>query len=184
MRIPSGVTDQVIYFVAVDSTDLKTRETGLTTFTVYRSRDGGTAAAFTTPTVTEIDATNMPGLYKLLLDEDMTITAGNVSEEYAVHITQASMAPVTRTFELYLPAGDQAVAEPSAVPTWPATVEESLGWLLALARNKGTQTATTADIPVRSGSEIIVRKRSGDVTVAHISAAGTTLNIATGEGGV
>ena len=49
---------------------------------------------------------------------------------------------------------------------------------------EGTQTATTADIPVRSGSEIIVRKRSGDVTVAHISASGTTLNIATGEGGV
>lgn len=34
MRIPSGVTDQVVYFVAVDSTDLVTRETGLTGFTV------------------------------------------------------------------------------------------------------------------------------------------------------
>jgi hypothetical protein len=103
MRIPSGVTDQVIYFVAVDSTDLKTRETGLTTFTVYRSRNGGAAAAFTTPTVTEVDATNMPGVYKLLLDEDMTIDAGDDSQEYCVHITQAAMAPVTRTFELYRP---------------------------------------------------------------------------------
>ena len=49
---------------------------------------------------------------------------------------------------------------------------------------EGAQTATTADLPVRAGSEIVVRKRDGDMTVAHISAAGTTLNIATGEGGV
>jgi hypothetical protein len=103
MRIPSGVTDQVIYFIAVDSTDLKTRETGLTTFTVYRSRNGAAAAAMTTPTVTEVDATNMAGVYKLLLDEDMTIGSGNDSEEMIFHITQASMAPVDRTIELYRP---------------------------------------------------------------------------------
>lgn len=101
MRIPSGVTDQFIYFVAVDSTDLKSRETGLNTFTVYRSRDGGVADVFTTPTVNETDATNMPGVYELLLDEDMTIDAGNDSEEICFHITHAGMAPVTRTIELY-----------------------------------------------------------------------------------
>ena len=48
----------------------------------------------------------------------------------------------------------------------------------------GAQTATTADLPVRAGSEIIVRKATDQETVAYISAAGTTLNIATGEGGV
>ena len=101
MRIPSGVTDQYIYFVAVDSTDLKTRETGLSSFTVYRSRNGAAAAAFTTPTVNETDATNMPGVYELLLDEDMTIGSGNDSEEMAFHITATGMAPVTRTIELY-----------------------------------------------------------------------------------
>jgi len=101
MRIPSGVTDQFIYFVAVDPTDLKTRETGLTGFTVYRSRDGAAAVAYTTPTVNETDTTNMPGVYELLVDEDMTIAAGNDSEEVCLHITQASMAPVTRVFELY-----------------------------------------------------------------------------------
>ena len=109
MRIPSGVTDQVIYFVAVDSTDLKTRETGLSSFTVYRDRNGAGAAAMTTPTVTEVDAVNMPGVYKLLLDEDMAIGAGNDSEEMCFHITAAGMAPVTRTIELYRPkitAGD------------------------------------------------------------------------------
>ena len=48
----------------------------------------------------------------------------------------------------------------------------------------GAQTATTADLPVRAGSEIIVRKATDQETVAYISAAGTTLNIATGEGGI
>lgn len=103
MRIPSGVTDQVIYFVALDATDLKTRETGLSSFTVYRSRNGGTATAFTTPTVTEVDATNMPGVYKFLLDEDMTIDSGDDSQEMCFHITASGMAPVTRTIELYRP---------------------------------------------------------------------------------
>ena len=101
MRIPSGKTDQLIFFVAVDSTDLKTRETGLTTFTVYRSRNGGAATIYTTPTVAELSAANMPGVYSLAIDEDTTIAAGSDSEEYCVHITQAAMAPVTRSIELY-----------------------------------------------------------------------------------
>lgn len=103
MRIPSGVTDQYVYFVAVDATDFTTRETGLSSFTVYRSRNGAAAAAMTTPTINEVDATNMPGVYELLLDEDMTIGAGNDTEEMVFHITHAGMAPVTRTVELYRP---------------------------------------------------------------------------------
>ena len=103
MRIPSGVTDQYIYFVAVDATDLKTRETGLSSFTVYRSRNGGAAAAMTTPTINETDSTNMPGVYELLLDEDMTIDSGDDSQEMAFHITHTGMAAVTRTIELYRP---------------------------------------------------------------------------------
>jgi hypothetical protein len=104
MRFQSGVTDQYIYFVAVDSTDLKTRETGLSSFTVYRARNvASTPTAFTTPTVTEVSSANMPGVYSLLLDEDMTIGSGNDSEAVVLHITQASMAPVTLTYELYRP---------------------------------------------------------------------------------
>jgi len=103
MRVASGDTARVLYFVAVDATDLKTRETGLTTFTVYRSRDGGTSTAMTTPTVAEVDATNMPGVYTLLLDEDTTIGAGNDFEEMLFHITQAAMTPVDRTIDLYRP---------------------------------------------------------------------------------
>lgn len=48
----------------------------------------------------------------------------------------------------------------------------------------GAQTATTADLPIRTASEVIVRKGDGEDTIAHISAVGTTLNIQTGEGGV
>ncbi|TPN44872.1 hypothetical protein [Mesorhizobium sp. B1-1-7] len=101
MRIPSAKTDQSIDFVAVDSTDLKTRKTGLSAFTVYRSRNGGAATVYTTPTVVELSAANMPGVYALLIDEDTTIASGSDSEEYCVHITCATMAPVTRTVELY-----------------------------------------------------------------------------------
>jgi len=131
MRIPSGVVDQVIFFVAVDATDLKTRETGLTTFTVYRARDTGAATAMTTPTVTELSAANMPGVYSLLLDEDMTIAAGNDSEEMIFHITQAAMAPVTRTIELYRPkitAGETVTAANGAAD---ADIERLQGSLIA-----------------------------------------------------
>jgi hypothetical protein len=55
----------------------------------------------TTPTVNETDSTNMPGVYELLLDEDMTIGSGNDTEEMAFHITATGMDAVTRTIELY-----------------------------------------------------------------------------------
>jgi hypothetical protein len=103
MKIASGVTDQFIYFVAVDSVDFVTRKTGLSSFTVYRSRNGGTATLYTTPEVAELSAANMPGVYRLLVDEDMTIDAGDETQELVLHITAATMAPVTRTIELFRP---------------------------------------------------------------------------------
>jgi hypothetical protein len=48
----------------------------------------------------------------------------------------------------------------------------------------GGGAATTADIPVRANSEIIIRKSTEDTVLTHISASGTTLNVATGEGGI
>lgn len=106
-RYTTGTTDQYIYFVAVDSVDFVTRETGLSSFTVYRARNGAAAAAYTTPTIAEVSSANMPGVYSLLLDEDMTITSGNNSEEVVLHITQASMAPVTLVYELYRPTATE-----------------------------------------------------------------------------
>ena len=157
MRIPSGVTDQYIYFVAVDSTDFTTRETSLTGFTVYRSRNGGTATAYTTPTINETDDVNMPGVYELLLDEDMTLTAGNDSEEVCLHITHGSMAPVTRTFELYrvkLTAGRTLdVDADGGIPwnsDWDAEVQSEVNDGL-VAYN----VATTGNLPTNFGSMVI-----------------------------
>ena len=108
MWIESGETDRNIYFIAVDSADLKTRLTGLAAFTVYYSRDGGAAAAYAAPSVAELDAVNMPGVYALTIDTDTTLTAGHSSEEYVVHITHAGMNPITRAIDIYsviIPAG-------------------------------------------------------------------------------
>src|SRR5690606_1957562 len=44
-----------------------------------------------------------PGVYELLLDEDMTIDNGDETQEICLHITHAGMAPVTRVIELYRP---------------------------------------------------------------------------------
>lgn len=105
MRIPSASTDRYIYFMAVDITDLKTPETGLTGWVVVYSRDGSVDTTYTTPTVTEIDAVTMPGVYGLLLDEGTTLGATHDTEEYVVHITDGSnlMFPVVRTVEIYRP---------------------------------------------------------------------------------
>ena len=44
-------------------------------------------------------------------------------------------------------------------------------------------TATAADLPIRAGSHLIVEKMEGFNVLSHISAAGTTLHVMTGEGG-
>lgn len=102
-EILNGSTTNYIYFVAVDSTDYVTRETGLSSFSVYRARNGAAGAAMTTPTVAEVSAGSAPGVYSLLMDEDTTIGAGNQSENMVLHVTQASMAPVTIVVKIVRP---------------------------------------------------------------------------------
>lgn len=98
-RVPNTIADQYIYFMARDSSG--NALTGLTSFTVYRSRDGGTATAYTTPTITEVSSANMPGVYKFLIDEDTTVTSGDNVNMQALYITQASMVPVFEVIEIY-----------------------------------------------------------------------------------
>jgi len=104
-KIPDDSTDRVVFFIAVDATDLFTRETALDTFTVYYVLDNGSATVMTTPTTVAIDDTNMPGLYSLAIDEaGMTnMDAGNDFETLTLHITHASMSPVTMKVEVYRP---------------------------------------------------------------------------------
>ena len=143
MRIPSGKVDQSIYFVAVDSVDFTTRKTGLTAFTVYRSRNAAAAAVYTTPTIVELSAANMPGVYALLIDEDTTIGANSFSEEYAMHITCSTMAPVTRSIELYAQDGLLDVA--AGVET-NRTLRQALRLILAAICGKASGLATTTAV--------------------------------------
>lgn len=103
LRIPSGNVGTILYFDAVDVTDGVTRETGLTGFVVYRSGNGGAAAAMTTPTIAEISAANMPGVYGLLVDESTSLTGGYDNAELHFYITHASMRPVSIGVEIYRP---------------------------------------------------------------------------------
>jgi hypothetical protein len=174
MRIKSGSTATYIYFVAVDATDLATRETGLASFTVYRSRNGAAEATYTTPTITEIDATNLPGVYALLLDEDTTSADTVGSEEMCLHITHAGMAPVTRTVEIFSAANvadvildrDMATGTDSGSSTV-RTVRQALRVL----RNKwsiaaGTMTVTKEDDTTASWTSAVTGTAGADPITA------------------
>jgi hypothetical protein len=97
MRIKKDILTQKLSFVGTDSTDHIARKTGLSSFTVYYSLNGGTATAMTTPTVAELDATNMAGDYTLLVDEAGMVS---VAGELTVHVAATGMDPVTRTVEI------------------------------------------------------------------------------------
>jgi len=104
-RMAAGETNQYVHFIAVDSADFHTRETGFSAFTVVYSIAGGADTTMTTPTIAEIDAVTMPGVYNLLIDEEgmTTLTAGDDTAELCLHITHSGMDPVTRVIEIYRP---------------------------------------------------------------------------------
>jgi len=175
MRIPSGKLDQSIAFVAVDAVDLKTRETGLSSFTVVYSRNGGAATTYTTPTVTELSAGSMPGVYALLLDESssVTIAAGSDSEELVLHITQASMAPVTRSIELYRRDTTSGQTITVANGAADADIERIQGTVVATPATAGILDVNVKNIDNDAASA------SGTVTFPNATLASTT-NITAG----
>jgi len=89
-RIASGVIDQVVYFFA---------PAGLTGHTVDRARNATSFTAMTTPTVTEL----ADGIYALLLDEDMDIGAGNLTEAMVFMVKAAGMSDTPIYIELFDP---------------------------------------------------------------------------------
>jgi hypothetical protein len=172
MQIPSGAVDRAIFFVAVDASDLKTRETGLSSFTVYRSRNGGAATVYTTPTVAELSAGNMPGVYSLVIDEDTTLDAGHDTEEYCVHITQASMAPVTRVLELYRPKfteGQTAAMASNAVTT------------VTTLTNAPADSSGVTTILAAVDTEVAAIKAKTDLIPASPAAVGSAMTLTSGE---
>jgi hypothetical protein len=90
--------------------------TGLTgaTLTIYASKAGGTPAAIT-PTVTELDATNAKGVYKLALTTAHTNTLG----ELQLHITAAGADQADFKWQVatYLPGEAATLQADQAVNT-------------------------------------------------------------------
>lgn len=103
-RIDSGSTTRKFYFEAVDTTGLEL--TGLVAgdFTVRRSRDGGTLTAYSSPTITELDATNAAGIYVFTADEDTSVDGGDY-QEMLITIDSAAnnMVQVRKAIELVRP---------------------------------------------------------------------------------
>lgn len=108
MKLKSGTTDQYIYFVGFADTGTNpgtNRMSGYAAkFAVDRARNGAQAVQYTTPTIAAADTGGrMPGVYQLLVDEDTTMTAGNYTEAYVLHIndTGGHIRPITREIELF-----------------------------------------------------------------------------------
>lgn len=93
LLVESGQVNQLLHFMGPPGI--------AASIGVRRKRGAGSLTAMTTPTVTEVDATNAPGLYTLLMDEDMTITSGKTTEEMAFYISGGGMTPVLKTVCLY-----------------------------------------------------------------------------------
>lgn len=169
MRIPSGKTDQYVYFVAQLG---GARVTGLSSFTVYRSRNGAAAAAFTTPTVNETDSTNMPGVYELLMDEDTTIASGSDSEEMVLHITKTGMDPVTRTIELYR----RTVTSGDTLATASGGLNAAMGANVITATALATDTITAAKIAADAiGASELAADAATEIGTAVWATAARTL---------
>lgn len=78
-----------VTILMIDSADHITGKTGLSAgLTIYAAKAAGTPATIT-PTVTELDATNVKGIYKLALTTTHTNTLG----ELQLHITATGADP-------------------------------------------------------------------------------------------
>jgi hypothetical protein len=85
-----------ITVVMIDSSDHVSGKTGLT-LTIYASKAAGTPGAIT-PTVTELDSTHCPGLYKLALTTSHTDTIG----ELQLHVTSSGADPTDVSHQIVL----------------------------------------------------------------------------------
>lgn len=163
----------------VDATDGVTAETGLTISQAdVRLKKNDANWAQKTEATSATHEEN--GWYEVPLDATDTGTLGHL----VVNVSESGALPVWRSF-LVLPANvyDSLVAgsdklqvdtneftatctEPAAVPAVNATAISALSWLLALARNKITQTSTTQTL--RNDAD------DASIATAAVSDDGTT----------
>ncbi len=101
-QIVSGSTTAYLHFVAVSTADHLTRVTGLSAFNVYAAATSASTGSTYGLTVNEVNSTQMPGVYRILLQDStlMAIGSGVDNREICLHIT-SSMDPVTLAFDLY-----------------------------------------------------------------------------------
>lgn len=118
------------------------------------SKDAGTFVDCTNE-ATEIATSS--GHYYL----DLTSTEMN-ADTVVVQVKSTTTNAVTQTLVLY----PVSITEPTGAPSWPTDVEKALGWLLALARNKMLQTATTTTL--RNDAD------GADIATSAVSDDGTT----------
>jgi hypothetical protein len=79
---------RTLSFLSVDETDLQSRQTGLSGFTI-RIRKPGTANAAGTNAAAEVSAANLPGVYEL----ELTAAELNTTGFGVVHISKAGTEP-------------------------------------------------------------------------------------------
>jgi hypothetical protein len=167
---------------ALDATDGVSEEVGLSP-TVEVSLNNGAFGARTSATAITHDAN---GWYRVELDATDTGTLGPFIAKFD---DAATHLPVWHEFEVVTAnvydsrystdildveltaAGidailDEAITEPVAIFTWPATLRTVMGWLGAVSRNKITQTATTQTI--RDDAD------AADIAASTLSSSATT----------
>lgn len=74
--LPAELFSYRVQLVALDASGVP--QTGLTP-TVRRTKPGEGASTLITPTITEVDAVNAPGLYELTLDSTDMDVVGNMT---------------------------------------------------------------------------------------------------------
>jgi len=110
MEIPTGI-QRVLNFAAWDNTQpvYTVLKSGLTTFTVWKSRNGSTPVQVSSPTIVELSSANMSGVYGFTPPVE-TITVGNLREEVVYKITATGMWPVVLKAIVFEPDSQLAVA--------------------------------------------------------------------------
>lgn len=91
--IPSGTTDQYVYFSAAPGLPVGS-------LTVRVARQTTTFTSMTTPSITEIDS---DGDYALLMNQFTTTTAGNLTESVRVKVLEGSIVRARFDFTIFDP---------------------------------------------------------------------------------
>jgi hypothetical protein len=89
--------------------------------------------------------------------------------------TNQVITPAAASADIVLAKGDKSVRVRNSAAT-------NIGYFRITASTESSA-ATTADMPVSPGETVIVEKEQDWTRMATISAAGTTFQVMTGEGG-